>query len=71
MLLQSAHVGRERGILDQDIVLVLEVEAAAPELGTAAFVEGLNKAHAWDVRGRSETLPDAGGLLRARDADCA
>jgi ribonuclease Z len=40
-----------------------------PELGTAAFVEGLKKAYAWDIRGRSGTLPDNGGLLIAHEFD--
>ena len=42
---------------------------AEPELGTAAFVEGLKKAFAWDIRGRSGTLPDAGGQLIAHEFD--
>ena len=42
---------------------------AEPELGTAAFVEGLKKAYAWDIRGRSGTLPDAGGQLIAHEFD--
>ena len=40
-----------------------------PELGTAAFVDGLKKAYAWDIRGRSGTLPDAGGGLIAHEFD--
>ena len=40
-----------------------------PELGTAAFVAGLEKAYAWDVSGRSGALPDAGGLLVAHEFD--
>ena len=42
---------------------------AEPELGTAAFVEGLKKTYAWDVRGRSGALPDNGGLLIAHEFD--
>ena len=42
---------------------------AEPHLGTAAFVEGLKKAYAWDVYGRSGTLPDAGGQLIAHEFD--
>jgi ribonuclease Z len=42
---------------------------AEPELGTAAFVEGLTKAFAWDVSGRSGALPDAGGQLIAHEFD--
>ncbi len=42
---------------------------AEPELGTAAFVEGLTKTFAWDVRGRSGALPDAGGQLIAHEFD--
>jgi ribonuclease Z len=40
-----------------------------PELGTAGFVEGLKKAYAWDIRGRSGTLPDDGGGLVAHEFD--
>ena len=40
-----------------------------PELGTAAFVEGLKKAYAWDIRGRSGALPDEGGRLIAHEFD--
>ncbi len=40
-----------------------------PRLGTAAFVEGLNNAYAWDIEGRSGTLPDDGGKLVAHEFD--
>jgi ribonuclease Z len=40
-----------------------------PELGTAAFVEGLKKTYAWDVSGRAGILPDAGGQLIAHEFD--
>lgn len=40
-----------------------------PELGTAAFVDGLKKAYAWDITGRAGTLPDAGGGLVAHEFD--
>ena len=40
-----------------------------PKLGTAAFVDGLKDAFAWDVTGRSGTLPDAGGQLIAHEFD--
>jgi len=39
------------------------------ELGTRAFVDGLRKAYAWDVRGRAGALPDAGGELIAHEFD--
>ena len=42
---------------------------AEPELGTAAYVEGLKKAYAWDIAGRSGILPDAGGQLIAHEFD--
>ncbi|MEE8094586.1 MAG: guanitoxin biosynthesis MBL fold metallo-hydrolase GntH [Gammaproteobacteria bacterium] len=42
---------------------------AEPELGTAAYVEGLKKAYAWDVSGRSGILPDEGGKLIAHEFD--
>jgi len=40
-----------------------------PELGTAAFVEGLKKAYAWDITGRAGILPDAGGQLISHEFD--
>ena len=40
-----------------------------PELGTAAFVEGLKSAYAWDISGRAGILPDAGGELIAHEFD--
>ena len=40
-----------------------------PELGTKAFVEGLKKAYAWDITGRSGAWPDAGGQLIAHEFD--
>ncbi len=42
---------------------------AKPELGTKAFVEGLKKAYAWDITGRSGAWPDAGGQLIAHEFD--
>ena len=42
---------------------------AEPELGTAAFVAGLKTTFAWDIRGRSGALPDAGGQLIAHEFD--
>ena len=42
---------------------------STPELGTAAFVEGLKKAYAWDVAGRAGILPDNGGKLIAHEFD--
>jgi ribonuclease Z len=40
-----------------------------PELGTAAYVEGLKKTYAWDVEGRTGILPDAGGKPIAHEFD--
>jgi len=42
---------------------------SSPELGTAAYVDGLKKAYAWDVTGRAGILPDAGGGLIAHEFD--
>lgn len=42
---------------------------ATPELGTAAFVDGLTKAYAWDITGRAGALPDEGGKLVAHEFD--
>ena len=40
-----------------------------PELGTKAAMEGLLKAYAWDLKGRSGVLPDAGGQLIPHEFD--
>ncbi len=40
-----------------------------PRLGTAAYVEGLKKAYAWDIEGRAGILPDDGGRLIAHEFD--
>ena len=37
--------------------------------GSAAYVDGLKKAYAWDVSGRSGILPDEGGKLIAHEFD--
>jgi ribonuclease Z len=42
---------------------------AKPELGTAAAVEALTKAYAWDIAGRSGAWPDAGGRMIAHEFD--
>ena len=42
---------------------------ATPELGTAAAVDGLTKAYAWDIAGRSGAWPDAGGKMVAHEFD--
>ncbi len=40
---------------------------ATPELGTAAFVEGMKTAYAWDIATRSGALPDAGGQIEVHE----
>ena len=40
-----------------------------PRLGTAAFVEGLKMAYAWDTEGRKGALPDDGGMLISHEFD--
>jgi ribonuclease Z len=42
---------------------------ATPELGTKAAMESLLKAYAWDLKGRSGILPDAGGKLIPHEFD--
>ena len=42
---------------------------ATPELGTKAAMEGLLKALAWDLKGRSGILPDAGGRVIPHEFD--
>ncbi len=36
---------------------------STPEMGTQAFVDGMEKGYAWDIAGRSGALPDAGGKI--------
>lgn len=40
-----------------------------PELGTKAFVEGMQKAYAWDIATRSGALPDKGGQIEVHEFD--
>ena len=42
---------------------------ATPELGTKAFADAQVKAWAWDVKGRSGALPDAGGKVEVHEFD--
>ena len=42
---------------------------STPELGTKAAVESLYKALAWDIKGRSGILPDAGGQVVVHEFD--
>ncbi len=36
---------------------------SSPELGSKAFIEGMQKAYAWDIATRTGALPDAGGKI--------
>lgn len=40
-----------------------------PELGTKAFADAQVKAWAWDIKGRSGALPDAGGKVEVHEFD--
>ena len=40
-----------------------------PELGSKAFIDGILKAFAWDIRTRSGALPDAGGEIKVHEFD--
>jgi ribonuclease Z len=42
---------------------------SSPELGTKAFVEGMQKGYAWDIATRSGGLPDKGGLIEVHEFD--
>lgn len=42
---------------------------SSPELGTKAAVEALMKAMAWDIKGRTGILPDAGGEVITHEFD--
>ena len=44
---------------------------ASPELGTAAHVDHIREAWAWDVTSRAGTLPNAGGEIVAHEFDFA
>ena len=40
-----------------------------PELGTKAFVEGMQKGYAWDLQTRSGALPDKGAQIEVHEFD--
>ena len=40
-----------------------------PELGTKAFVEGMQKGYAWDLQTRSGALPDKGAKIEVHEFD--
>ena len=42
---------------------------STPELGTASFVNHMQKGYAWDVATRSGALPDAGGKIEVTEFD--
>lgn len=42
---------------------------SSPELGTAAFVQGMQQAYAWDINTRMGALPDAGGKIEVHEFD--
>jgi len=42
---------------------------STPELGTKAFVAGMQKAFAWDIATRTGALPDAGGKIEVHEFD--
>jgi len=42
---------------------------STPELGTKAFVEGMQKAYAWDLATRSGALPDKGAKIVVHEFD--
>jgi ribonuclease Z len=42
---------------------------SSPELGTKAFVEGMQKGYAWDIATRTGALPDAGGEIVVHEFD--
>ena len=42
---------------------------ATPEMGTKAFVAGMEAGYAWDIAGRSGALPDAGAKIVVHEFD--
>jgi len=42
---------------------------STPELGTKAFVKGMQKAYAWDLATRSGALPDKGAQIKVHEFD--
>lgn len=42
---------------------------SSPELGTKAFIEGMEKGYAWDIATRTGALPDAGGKIVVHEFD--
>ena len=42
---------------------------STPELGTRAFIEGMQKGYAWDLATRSGALPDLGAQIKVHEFD--
>ena len=42
---------------------------STPELGSKAFVDGMQVSYAWDIATRSGALPDAGGQIQVHEFD--
>jgi len=42
---------------------------ASPELGTKAFIEGMEKGYAWDLQTRTGALPDVGAQIKVHEFD--
>ncbi len=42
---------------------------SSPELGTAAYVDAMQKGFAWDIATRTGALPDAGGEIKVHEFD--
>lgn len=40
---------------------------SSPELGSKAFIEGMQKAYAWDIATRTGALPDLGGQIEVHE----
>jgi len=52
-----------------DPIRIFGPTGSKPELGTKAFVEGMQKGYAWDLQTRSGALPDRGAKIVVHEFD--
>lgn len=52
-----------------DPIRIFGPSGSKPELGTKAFVEGMQKGYAWDLQTRSGALPDRGAKIVVHEFD--
>lgn len=52
-----------------DPIHIFGPSGSTPELGTAAFVKGMQAGYAWDLQTRTGALPDAGAKIEVHEFD--